>query len=81
MSPQNNKKLKSEEIKIGVSFRWTPLVPKPKEPVINRMRVCQITEEQTAEQSNHLIYVNGPGIFKLLIKAEKQLEKNKEQVS
>ena len=81
VSPQNNKKLKSEEIKIGVSFRWTPLVPKPKEPVINRMRVCQITEEQTAEQSNHLIYVNGPGIFKLLIKAEKQLEKNKEQVS
>lgn len=35
----------------GVNFRWTPLVPKPQQPVTYRLKVWQLMQGQTAMQA------------------------------
>jgi hypothetical protein len=47
VAPQSDAKLKPEQAK-ALTFRWTPLVPKPKEPVTYRMRVWQLMQGQNA---------------------------------
>ena len=42
-------------------FRWTPLIPKPQEPVTYRLKVWQLTEGQTGTQA---MQVNQPIITK-----------------
>jgi len=44
INPDNGKKYKAAELQRPVTFRWTPLVPKPKEPVTYRLRVWQLME-------------------------------------
>ena len=44
--PGNGKVFKPEELKAAVTFRWTPLVPKPKEQVTYRIKVWQLMEGQ-----------------------------------
>lgn len=34
-----------------VTFRWTPLVPKPKDPVTYRLKVWQLMQGQNGTQS------------------------------
>jgi hypothetical protein len=46
ITPGNGKIFKPEELKGPVTFRWTPLVPKPKEPVTYRLRVWQLMQGQ-----------------------------------
>jgi len=46
INPDNGKKYKASELQRPVTFRWTPLVPKPKEPVTYRLRVWQLMQGQ-----------------------------------
>jgi hypothetical protein len=46
ITPGNGKIFKPEELKGPVTFRWTPLVPKPKEPVTYRLKVWQLMQGQ-----------------------------------
>jgi len=46
ITPENGKTYTEAEIKRPLSFRWTPLVPKPKEPVTYRLRVWQLMQGQ-----------------------------------
>ncbi|MBL7728480.1 MAG: hypothetical protein JNM68_12375, partial [Dinghuibacter sp.] len=48
IGPENNKKYRIEELKRPVTFRWTPIVPKPREPVTYRLRVWQLMQGQNA---------------------------------
>ncbi len=51
ITPENEKKFSSTQLEGPVTFRWTPLVPKPKEPVTYRLRVWQLMQGQTATQA------------------------------
>ncbi|MBC7874484.1 MAG: hypothetical protein H7Y01_10835, partial [Ferruginibacter sp.] len=58
ITPDNGKKITAQELQSVVMFRWTPLVPKPKEPVTYRLRVWQLMQGQngtTAMRSNQPI--------------------------
>lgn len=46
ITPANEKKFTKRELEGLLMFRWTPLVPKPKEPVTYRLRVWQLMEGQ-----------------------------------
>jgi hypothetical protein len=48
INPGNGKTFKPEELKGPVTFRWTPIVPKPKEPVTYRLKVWQLMQGQNA---------------------------------
>jgi hypothetical protein len=48
ITPDNDKKFTAQELQTVVMFRWTPLVPKPKEPVTYRLRVWQLMQGQNA---------------------------------
>ncbi len=47
ITPDNGKKFTQQELQGPVMFRWTPLVPKPKEPVTYRLKVWQLMQGQT----------------------------------
>jgi hypothetical protein len=51
ITPENGKKFTSKEMLKPVMFRWTPLVPKPKESVTYRLRVWQLMEGQNGNQA------------------------------
>ena len=58
ITPDNGKKFSAQELQTVVMFRWTPLVPKPKEPVTYRLKVWQLMQGQngtTAMRSNQPI--------------------------
>ncbi|MBL0153928.1 MAG: hypothetical protein IPP93_10690 [Chitinophagaceae bacterium] len=58
ISPGNEKTFSVDELQRPVTFRWTPLVPKPKEPVTYRLKVWQLMQGQnstTAMRSNQPI--------------------------
>ena len=46
ITPENGKTYTEAEIKRPLSFRWTPLVPKPREPVTYRLKVWQLMQGQ-----------------------------------
>jgi hypothetical protein len=46
ITPDNGKKYSSAELMRPLQFRWTPLVPKPKEPVTYRLKVWQLMQGQ-----------------------------------
>jgi hypothetical protein len=46
--PNNEKSFKETEVKAPITFRWTPIVPKPKEPVVYRLRVWQLMQGQNS---------------------------------
>lgn len=51
ISPENSKKFKPQDLQRPVVFRWTPLVPKPKEPVTYRLKVWQLMQGQSGTQA------------------------------
>lgn len=57
--PANKTVYTAEDAKKTMTFRWTPLVPKPQEPVTYRLKVWQIMQGQTgpqAMQSNNPVF-------------------------
>lgn len=46
ITPENGKAFTEAELSRPVTFRWTPLVPKPKETVTYRLRVWQLMQGQ-----------------------------------
>jgi hypothetical protein len=55
MVPENGKSFSADEALQPITFRWTPLVPKPRETVTYRLRVWQLMQGQngtTAMRSN-----------------------------
>ena len=58
ISPADKKQFTEKEFSAPVIFRWTPLVPKPKEPVTYRIKVWQLMQGQngtTAMRANQPI--------------------------
>lgn len=58
INPENGKEYTEAELQRPVIFRWTPLVPKPREPVTYRLRVWQLMQGQngtSAMRSNQPI--------------------------
>lgn len=51
ISPANEKKFTDAEIITPITFRWTPLVPKPNDPVIYRLKVWQLMQGQNSTQA------------------------------
>lgn len=51
ISPANEKRFKPEEVKGALTFRWTPVVPKPKEQVTYRLKVWQLMQGQSSTQA------------------------------
>ncbi len=46
ISPANEQQFKESDLKAPITFRWTPLVPKPQQPVIYRLKVWQLMQGQ-----------------------------------
>ena len=51
ITPDNGKVFTETDMQKPVMFRWTPLVPKPKEPVTYRLRVWQLMQGQNGTQA------------------------------
>ncbi len=51
ISPTNEKKFRESDIKAPLTFRWTPVLPKPKDPVMYKLRVWQLMQGQTGTQA------------------------------
>jgi hypothetical protein len=49
--PEDKKQFTSGEAMKGLTFRWTPVVPKPQEPVTYRMKVWQLMQGQSSSQA------------------------------
>lgn len=47
----NGAMLKETDILKGLTFRWTPVIPKPKDPVTYRVRVWQLMQGQNGTQA------------------------------
>jgi alpha-tubulin suppressor-like RCC1 family protein len=48
ISPANDKVLAEKEAKTPLTFRWTPIVPKPKEQISYKLKVWQLMKGQNA---------------------------------
>ncbi len=51
VSPYNNEKLKKEKAQTAITFRWTPVVPRPTELPFYRLQAFEILEDQTPVQA------------------------------
>jgi hypothetical protein len=51
ITPENGKTFLKKDMLKPVMFRWTPLVPKPKEPVTYRIKVWQLMQGQNSTQA------------------------------
>ena len=51
ITPDNGKAFTEAELQRPLMFRWTPLVPKPKEPITYRLRVWQLMQGQNGMQA------------------------------
>ncbi len=51
LSPANNAEFTVEDAMKTIAFRWTPIVPKPQEPVTYRLKVWQLMQGQTGSQA------------------------------
>jgi hypothetical protein len=51
INPENGKSYTEAELSRPVTFRWTPLVPKPREPVTYRLKVWQLMQGQNGTQA------------------------------
>lgn len=48
ITPEDEKKFSVTQLQGPVMFRWTPIVPKPKDPVTYRLKVWQLMQGQNA---------------------------------
>ncbi len=51
VEPVNGKSFSAEEVKQPITFRWTPLVPKPQQPITYRLRVWQLMQGQNSTEA------------------------------
>ncbi len=51
ITPDNGKSFTEAELSRPINFRWTPLVPKPREPVTYRLKVWQLMQGQNSTQA------------------------------
>jgi len=51
MMPTDGKVLSETEVKQPVTFRWTPIVPKPQHDVVYKVRVFEVRKGQSASQA------------------------------
>ncbi len=51
ITPVNQKKFSVSEQNAPITFRWTPLVPKPQTPVTYRLKVWQLMQGQSGSQA------------------------------
>ncbi len=51
INPENGKSYTEAELSRPVTFRWTPLVPKPRETVTYRLKVWQLMQGQNGTQA------------------------------
>ena len=51
ISPVDKKTFSEKEGNLPITFRWTPLVPKPREPVVYKLRVWQLMQGHTGTQT------------------------------
>jgi hypothetical protein len=51
ISPSNEKKFDEATLKAPLTFRWTPVLPKPKDPVTYKLRIWQLMQGQTGTQA------------------------------
>ncbi len=51
INPENGKVFTEAELSRPVTFRWTPLVPKPRDPVTYRLKVWQLMQGQNGTQA------------------------------
>ncbi len=50
-APSNEKKFEEATLKAPLTFRWIPVLPKPKDPVMYKLRVWQLMQGQTGTQA------------------------------
>jgi hypothetical protein len=51
VAPINGKSFSADEASQPITFRWTPLVPKPRDPVTYRLRVWQLMQGQDSTEA------------------------------
>jgi hypothetical protein len=51
INPENGKVFTEAELSRPVTFRWTPLVPKPRDPVTYRLKVWQLMQGQNSTEA------------------------------
>jgi hypothetical protein len=51
ITPENGKKFSIRQLQGLLTFRWTPVVPKPRDPVTYRLRVWQLMQGQNGMQA------------------------------
>ena len=54
ISPAEGKVLSEVEQKQPINFRWTPIVPKPRETVVYKVTVLEVKKGQTATEARNL---------------------------
>ena len=60
ISPTNERQFKEEEIKVPITFKWTPILPKPKGGITYRLKVWQLMQGQNgaaAMRSNEPVLI------------------------
>lgn len=51
IAPSNEKSFEEAALKVPLTFRWIPVLPKPKDPVMYKLRVWQLMQGQTGVQA------------------------------
>lgn len=51
IAPDNGRSFSADEARQPITFRWTPVVPKPQVPVTYRLKVWQLMQGQTGTQA------------------------------
>ena len=51
LAPQNDQTFSADEAQQPMTFRWTPCVPKPQQPVTYRLKVWQLMQGQNGTQA------------------------------
>lgn len=51
VAPENGKSFSADEVQNPITFRWTPVVPKPQGPVIYRLKVWQLMQGQNSTEA------------------------------
>ena len=51
VAPVNGRSFSANETAQAITFRWTPVVPKPQEPVTYKLRVWQLMQGQNSTQA------------------------------
>jgi hypothetical protein len=51
VAPENGKSFSADEAQQPITFRWTPVVPKPQQPVVYRLKVWQLMQGQNSTEA------------------------------